>query len=305
MRLAVFILVLSIIVFSCEHSDKKHPVTPVRLLDSTSIIQNLIYFSSDSCQGRRPGTEGHRLSIKRIAESLRSAGVDSLGSSLLQEFQARFPDSLDKGINLVGVVKGKIYPEKFIVVSAHFDHLGKVNENPGYYYGADDNASGTACLLGLADYFADNPHKYSLIFAAFDREESGLEGSYAFTKTLSTDSSMQIVFNLNLDMIARSDKNEIYACGLYHYPQLSYLVEEVKNKTNVKLLKGHDQGPLPDNWTTLSDHYPFHLLKIPFLYIGVEDHQDYHKPSDTYDKINFSSYIENCNMLLMLLQAYR
>ena len=109
--------------------------------------------------------------------------------------------------------------------------------------------------------------------------------------------------NLNLDMVARSDKNEIYACGLKHYPALGYAVEAVQSKTTVNLLSGHDSGSFHEDWTTQSDHYAFHKAGIPFLYIGVEDHEDYHRTSDTFDKINYSSYIENCNMIAMLVKA--
>ena len=144
----------------------------------------------------------------------------------------------------------------------------------------------------------------SLIFAAFDREESGLEGAIAFVKNLPVDKK-NVVFNLNMDMIARSDKNEIFASGLSHYPANKYLVDAVQNKTNVMLLMGHDTGNNIDDWTSQSDHAAFHEAKIPFLYIGVEDHPDYHRPSDTFSKINLNSYIENCNMIALLINAYK
>ena len=112
-----------------------------------------------------------------------------------------------------------------------------------------------------------------------------------------------IKLNLNMDMLARSDSNEIYVCGLKHYPNLASAVKGVKTKTSVILIAGHDSGSLFDDWTTQSDHFSFHKAQIPFLYIGVENHADYHRPTDTFDKINLSSYIENCNMVVTLIQA--
>jgi len=68
---------------------------------------------------------------------------------------------------------------------------------------------------------------------------------------------------------------------------------------------GHDTGNSRDDWTYLSDHSPFYRKKIPFLYLGVEDHVDYHRPTDTYDKTNFSIYTENCNMIALLVKILK
>jgi hypothetical protein len=276
---------------------KKPHATPVRLLDSAQVITDLVFLASDACEGRAPGSAGHRLASERILQRMRDAGVDSFDHSLLQ-----LTSGTREIKNIVGFVKGEKYPGKFIVVSAHYDHLGKRGDKT--YYGADDNASGTACLLGMAKYYNEHPHDYSLVFAAFDREESGLEGANAFVKIMQQEKK-DIVFNLNMDMIARSDKNEIFASGLSHYPANKYMVDAVQGKTNVALLMGHDTGNNSDDWTTQSDHAAFYAAKIPFLYIGVEDHPDYHKPTDTVDKISFSRYIENCNMVAMLVNAYK
>ena len=202
-------------------------------------------------------------------------------------------------------MKGTTYLQKYIVVSAHYDHLGKA-PNGSIYYGADDNASGVACLLALATYFKSNPHPYSLIFAAFDKEESRFEGAYNIVEQQVKHGHLpEIAFNLNMDMIARSDKNEIFASGILHYPGFMYAINEVQLKTNVKLLMGHDGQRLEADWTNQSDHWAFHEQFIPFLYIGVEDHPNYHKPTDTYYKINYSRYIENCNMVALLTKVLK
>lgn len=285
--------------------ENKPVVIPTRLLDSIQIIDDLKFLSSDSCEGRQPGTAGHARAIKRILSRMREAGLDSFKRSLLQFFSGKRINNTKQGVNIAGWIKGTKYPEKYIVISAHYDHVGKA-VNGDIYHGASDNASGTACLLAMAKYFKQHPHPYSLIFAAFDREESGEEGSFYFVnQAMSNTSHLNIKFNLNVDMIARNDKNEIFACGIIHYPFFSYLVKETQSKTNVKLLMGHDTGKRREDWTSLGDHFAFHAEKIPFLYIGVEDHPDYHKTTDTYDKIDLTNYIENCNMVLLISQILK
>jgi hypothetical protein len=276
---------------------RKPYTKPVRILDSTQIIADLTFLASDSCEGRAPGSKGHRFAEERILQRMRETGIDSFNNSLLQ-----LSGGTREIRNIISWIKGKKYPGKFIVISAHYDHLGKRGNRT--YYGADDNASGSACLLAMARYYKEHVHDYSLIFAAFDREETGLEGAYAFVKQMN-ETKKDIVFNLNMDMIARSDRNEIFASGMSHYPANKYLADTVQNKVNVMLLMGHDTGNSIDDWTMQSDHAAFYKAKIPFLYIGVEDHPDYHKPTDTVEKINFSRYIENCNMIALMINAYK
>jgi len=280
----------------------KRWVTPTRILDSIRIIDDLVYLASDSCEGRMPGTIGHDRAMNRILTCMRSAGVDSFDHSLVQVFTGL--DSVP-GRNIVGWLKGTAYPEKYIVISAHYDHLGKT-PNGEIYYGADDNASGVACLLALAAYFKKNPHPYSLIFASFDKEESGLEGANHFVAQWANQGHLAaLTFNLNMDMIARSDSNEIFASGILHYPHFLYAINEVRATTNVKLLMGHDGQRNESDWTAQSDHFAFRNRFIPHIYIGVEDHADYHQPTDTYNKINYSRYIENCNMVASLIQLLK
>ena len=285
--------------------NNKKAVAPIRLLDSSQIIEDLRFLSSDSCAGRQPGTKGHFLSAERILLRFRETGVDSFNNSLVQKFSGKERNGSKEGKNIIGWTRGTKYPEKYIVISAHYDHIGKTATGE-IYHGASDNASGAACLLAIAKFFNQHPQPYSLIFAAFDREESGFEGSFYFVNDpMSTAHHPVIKFNLNIDMIARNDKNEIFACGIIHYPFLAYLVKEIQTKTNVKLLMGHDKGKNREDWTRLSDHFPFHLKRIPFLYIGTEDHPDYHKPSDTFDKIDLGTYIENCNMVALLAEIIK
>ena len=318
----IALLLLVTVIISCNKTDTKvvkglpyPPVseqrealaakpraTPTRLLDSMQVIRDLEFLASDACEGRLPGSAGHAKAVDGIVARMRTAGIDSLDNSLTSTFLA---SANPRGINIAGWVKGALYPEKYIVVTAHYDHLGK-KATGEIYYGADDNASSVACLLALAAYFKNNPHPYSIIFVALDKEETGLEGAYNFVQYLQTTNRLAAVkFNLNLDMIARSDRNEIFACGVKKNPGFVYVINEVQNNVNVKLLMGHDEGSGGDDWTNASDHAAFNQKGIPFLYIGVEDHADYHQTTDTYQKINYSGYIENCNMVALMIKALK
>ncbi len=270
-------------------------VTPTKILDSASIIHDLAFLASTATAGRESCTPGNLLAQDYIVRKFDSLQLAKPGESYLQPFPLR-SDSSKKGANVVGIIKGSRYPDSYIAVTAHYDHLGTRSGN--IYFGADDNASGTSNLLALAQYFKQHPPQHSLLLVAFDAEEKGLLGSRYFVDHLPVPAS-SIIVNVNMDMISRNDNNEIFACGIFPYPFLKKYVDSVQPITPVTVRYGHDdpsKGATQD-WTTQSDHYAFHLKKIPFIYFGVEDHADYHRPSDTFDKINKSFYYQVCTMI--------
>ena len=187
----------------------------------------------------------------------------------------------------------------YFVVSAHYDHLGI--RDGVVYPGADDNASGVAVILEVAAYCQKNPFRRSIVFAAFDAEEGGLNGARVFVATPPVPKE-RIALNVNLDMVSRSDKREIFIAGTYHTPALKAPLEEVARRAPITVLFGHDRPKAiaggVDDWTNQSDHGPFHAAKIPFVYFGVEDHADYHKPTDTADKINRGFFVDVAETIL-------
>jgi len=260
-------------------------------LDSTRLINDLATLSSEAMGGREAGTAGNQLAREYIARRYDSLQLKAPDSGRFQSF----PLKTIKGTNIIAMIPGTTYPDQYYVISAHYDHLG--TRNGQIYYGTDDNASGSACLLALAAYFKQHPPKHAFIIASFDAEEKGLVGSRYFAAHLPVDSN-KVLLNVNMDMVSRNDKNEIYASGTYHYPFLKKYVDSIKALTTVNVLLGHDnpaQGH--DDWTNQSDHYAFHQKHIPFLYFGVEDHPDYHKPTDTFDKVDKSFYYRVCEMV--------
>jgi len=232
------------------------------------------------------------------------AGLSPLGSSYERSFQlsAGKAEKEPAGVNVVGYVPGKKQPGRFIVVTAHYDHVGIKNNQ--IYNGADDNASGVAALLQLAAHFSRERPDNSIIFAALDAEEINLVGAHALVAQLKAE-KRDVTLNVNLDMVGHSDRGELYASGSYHTPALRPLLERVAARARVKLLIGHDrpeQGH--DDWTKQSDQYAFHLAGIPFVYFGVEDHKDYHKPSDDSETITRNFFVHAAETILDALKTF-
>jgi len=212
-----------------------------------------------------------------------------LGETFEQPFSFRQNKKSYHAVNVLGLIKGSVSPEKHIVISAHYDHEGV--DQGQVYNGADDNASGISALFAFAEYFKNHPPKYSVILAAFDAEELGLKGSKYFVNHPII-SSKDMVLNINMDMISRSDKKELDVVGTSENKMLKPLITDYNHSSKIKLLAGHDRYDDLENWTYSSDHADFYKKGIPFLYFGVEDHKDYHEPTDDYENIHPEFYIE-------------
>ena len=267
-------------------------------LDTARLIEDLKYLSSDKLEGRLTGTEGNRLAREFLIDRFKEEGAGEFQGSYTHEFM--FPVSEEEealGINVIGQLEGK--SDSVILITAHFDHLGI--RDGEIYNGADDNASGTAALLALIDYFKNVETNHTLVFAALDKEEGGLRGARA----LAEDSVFlqKVKLNVNMDMISQNSENEIYAAGTYHYPYLKPILEGVETG-DINLLFGHDSPDLGYNdWTFASDHGPFHAKGIPFIYFGVEDHEHYHKASDEFETIPQEFYKKTTRLITKSIVA--
>jgi Zn-dependent M28 family amino/carboxypeptidase len=274
-----------------------------KIINAKQLLRDVETLSADDMQGRGIGTPGGAKAREYVVERFKQAGLKSFGASYLQpfDFTARSGEKMS-GVNVIGYVAGKNNPEKYIVVTAHYDHVGIVKGE--IYNGADDDASGTAALFAMANYFKEKRPSHSIIFVAFDGEESGLRGSRKFVAEPPVKKE-SIVLNVNMDMVARSDKNELYAAGTYHYPALKPQLEAIAKDAKVKLLLGHDRPELKSgDWTNQSDHSAFHQAKIPFIYFGVEDHKDYHKPTDDFVNINQEFYVHAVETILEAVKSF-
>ena len=269
------------------------------LFSDVELLKHVKSLSSDTFEGRRTGTKGSLKAKKYIINQFNALDVLPLAKEYNQNFTFTHKRDFYQASNILGIVKGIELPEKYIVISAHYDHEGIKNNT--IYNGADDNASGLSALFAFAEYFKNNPPKHSVILAAFDAEELGLRGSKYFVNNLIVPSK-DIVVNLNMDMISRSNKNELFVVGASENKRFNYIIKNLNSSNKIKLLIGHDGYDGLDNWTYASDHVNFYKKGIPFLYFGVEDHKDYHEPTDDYENIHPEFYIEAVKKIISVFE---
>lgn len=269
------------------------------LFDEKELLKHVKSLSSDAFEGRRTGTQGASKTRKFIVNQFHTLSVKPLGKSFEQNFLFTINRKEYQASNILGFIKGNTFPDKYIVISAHYDHEGI--KQGKIYNGADDNASGVSALFAFAEYFKKDPPKHSIILAAFDGEELGLQGSrYYVNHPIVLLKNISV--NLNMDMISRSEKNELYVVGTSENKLLKALVENNKHSSEIKLITGHDGFDSLDNWTFSSDHANFHKKHIPFLYFGVEDHKDYHEPTDDFENIHPEFYTEAVKSIISIFE---
>jgi hypothetical protein len=277
-------------------------------LDSQRLLNHLEFLSSDALAGRKPLSDGNMEARKYILnEFTQLENVQALYPDFIQRFSftTRNQTNYEDAANLVAFIPGS-NSRKVIVVTAHYDHVGIGRPNAAgdsIYNGADDNASGTAALLMLADYFSRNRPQHSMMFVALDAEELGLRGAKALVADFPYPLE-QILLNVNMDMIGRSEKNELYASGTHFYPSLKPILEKAATGSAAILRFGHDvPGTGREDWTNQSDQGAFFEKKVPHLYFGVEDHEDYHQPSDEFKNIHRTFYSNAANLILKCILA--
>ncbi|MES2455725.1 MAG: M28 family peptidase [Bacteroidota bacterium] len=271
----IYQLLLIVCLLSCTATEQSEAQQPSQLLKDVEVL------SSDAYQGRKTETKGAEMARSYLSQRFKALGLKSFASSYEQPFSFRSNTATKvTGTNMIGYIPGKT--DQVIVISAHYDHLGMAGKE--IYSGADDNASGVAGLLYIAEFYSKNQPNNTIIFAAFDAEEMGLRGAKAFLSAPPV-SMGKIKLNINMDMISHNDKGELYACGTFKHPELKRFI--ITAVDGIKVLTGHDDPKLAhDDWTNQSDQGPFNAKGIPFLYFGVEDHRDYHQISDKYANIN-------------------
>lgn len=273
-------------------------------IDSLQLMKDIRTLSADKFEGRKTGTKGNRLAQFYIMDRFKQAGLQPFHGTYEYPFYFTQGDKKIMGTNLYGYIPGKT--DNVIIVTAHYDHLGisrQANSADSIFNGADDNASGSAALLSLIKYYQQHPPQHTLVFAALDGEEEGLQGAKAFVQQLPVPAA-SVHMNLNMDMVSRNEKQELYACGTYQNPDLKKLVTRAADSSAIKLLTGHDRPEDgAQDWTKQSDHYEFHRKGIPFLYFGVEDHADYHRVGDEFEHIDPSFYYRAVQTIRMVLSA--
>jgi hypothetical protein len=296
-------LVLS--VFAVAAALAQAPAVKSSVIDAPQLIKDLEILSADDMEGRQVGTPGGAKARAYVIERFKASGIQPFGESYEQAFtfsSGRAGQATErKGVNVVGRIEGSRMPRKYIVITAHYDHVGV--RNGEVFNGADDNASGTAALFALAKYFSANRPQNSLIFAALDGEESGLRGARAFVAAPPVTAS-SIVVNLNMDMIGRDPNDLLYVVGTRQQPFLKPMIERIASGAPVRLVMGHDDPAEKENWTGQSDHAAFCQAKIPCLYFGVEDFDQHHKATDDFATMTHGFYVRAVETMVRAVQEF-
>lgn len=263
----------------------------------SNLKKNISYLASDDLKGRLTGSKEEKIASDYLVKELKSLGIKPYsGKNYIQTFDYKVKinpkDStelkVNTGRNVIGFLDNKA--SKTIVIGGHYDHLGlnehhhstKPNSDGEIHNGADDNASGVAGVLELARMLSQNKtiEKANYIFALFSGEEDGLIGSKKMAETIKT-LYPNVSAMLNMDMIGRlNDKKELTVGGIGTNPEFSKMAERLKPAGFNITLDESGVGP--------SDHTSFYLKDIPVLFLFTGTHNDYHKPSDDEDKINYT-----------------
>ncbi len=213
--------------------------------------------------------------------------------------QVKFVRQMAKVKNVLAVLPGRgSVAEEYIVVGAHYDHLGTSKaKHPEIFHGADDNASGTTALLEIAKRItaAGGNNRRSIVFAAFTAEEEGLIGSNYFVKHPPVPLE-KIVAMINLDMVGRVRNQTLYTGGGGTAAAFSEILKKADDASPLQLKSMGDGGLGP------SDHMSFAMKKIPVIFLFSGLHADYHRSTDTADKINVAGIEQTADLTVNLLR---
>ena len=260
-------------------------------LDRSQLLTDLQVLAADDMEGRAVATDGNARARAYIITRLEAMGAEPVEGDYEHpfSFESRRTGEKVDGINILARIAGSSDSDRTMVVTAHYDHVGM--RDGQIWNGADDNASGVASVLAVAEMFLAEPPEHDVIIALVDAEENGLQGARAFVENPPIPAE-DITFNLNMDMVAMSTDRILWAVGTYHYPFLTPIVDEVAERASVSMPMGYDE-PTEEpggDWTNLTDSGAFHAAGIPFIYLGVDFHPHYHQPTDTYENMTLDFF---------------
>ena len=297
-KISLLFLVL-VISFSCQKTIKNTAsIDPA--IDSLLVKKHLYTLASDQMQGRKAGTPGIEKAASYIETEFKKIGLtfyDTL-NSYRQTFTIKSKEG-NKDIttsNIIGLLQGKSKKEEYVIISAHYDHLG-VNGASGdsIFNGANDNASGVTGVLTLAKYFKEkNLNERTIIFVAFTAEEMGLVGSKYFGKGI--DASKYIA-GINLEMIGKSPSfgpNSAWLTG-FDRSDFGQIIQ------NNLIGTGYQLFPDPYfkyNLFFRSDNASLARLGVPshsFSTTAIDIDKDYHQPSDEVETLNITVITQTIN----------
>jgi len=271
-------------------------------ISAAELKDNLYVIAADDMEGRDTGSAGQKRAGSYIIEQYKKNGIgfppsmDSYYQKVPSEAMKKYGETLPDSENIMAYIEGTEKPNELIVISAHYDHVG--TKNGVVYNGADDDGSGTVAVMEIAEAFQEAKKKgygpkRSVLFLHVTGEEHGLFGSeyYSEHPVFPLENT---VADLNIDMIGRDDaenrgKQYVYVIGS---EMLSSELKKINVAANDKTVKlelnyKYDDPKDPQRLYYRSDHYNFakHNIPVAFFFDGI--HEDYHKPTDKPDKIDY------------------
>lgn len=296
--------------------------------------KHLYIIASDSMQGRMTASIGQKKAAKYIAKEMKRIGllpavVTGKDSSYFQKFKVvksgwgmalyrnrepdnRQPSEAFETENVVGWIEGTDKKDEFVIISAHYDHVGI--ENNKIHYGADDNGSGTSSILEMAEAFmkakkAGKGPRRSIVFMLVSGEEVGLLGSQYYADFDPIFPVNKTVVDLNTDMIGRIDDkylatkttDYVYLIGSDKLSMDLYKLQEDVNKNSLQLKLDYTYNDIshPEMLYYRSDHYNFAKKGIPVIFYFSGLHEDYHKPTDTPEKIHYPKMTKIAQLIFL------
>ena len=323
MRTIVLALIVSFNALSQEN------IKYANTININDIEKHISVLASDSLEGRETGKKGQKMAANYIAQHFKNIGIPPYKhKTYFQKFKVRKQKHLCKcddcdldifkkiagvnnwvrGENVLGYIEGTDLKNELIIITAHYDHLGK--HDSLIFNGADDDASGTAGALEIAEAFMlakkeGNGPRRSILVMPVSGEEKGLLGSKYYTDN-PVYPLKKTVANLNIDMIGRigdfhTHPNYVYLIGSDMLStELHNISEEVNKKyTKLELDYTFNKEDDPNRYYYRSDHYNFAKNNIPVIFYFNGIHEDYHKPTDTIEKLDFEK-IRKISKLIFL-----
>lgn len=264
-----------------------------------TLKEDVEFLSSDALEGRQTGTKGEEVAAKYIAKRFNDLKLQEKGTNgYFQTFSFKpktdphsevvftkmAEDSTITGTNVLGYIDNNA--ENTIIIGAHYDHLGFGGDGSLFrgdekaiHNGADDNASGVAVMLDLAKKLQKTNTNNNYLFMAFSGEEMGLLGSNYFVKNPTFDIK-KVNYMINMDMVGRLKQDSTLA--VYGVGTSTWFKQTLKANNDKFKLVENESGVGP------SDHTSFYLSDIPVLHFFTGQHEDYHKPSDDFEKLNYA-----------------
>ena len=281
--------------------------------DSTAIRADIAYLSSDKLEGRLTGTAGNDSAAAFIARRYQFLKLKAPYPGYIQNFIARPAARAHSGDtaglrtqNVAAILEGSdpALRTRYIVIGAHFDHLGRSSQyamdpraGDVIRNGADDNASGTAAVMQLARMLSVSRPKHSVVFVNFSGEEEGLLGSQYFVDNspVPLDS---IVAMFNFDMVGRLKDDKLFVYGTGTATELPALVDSA----NLKIVPALSIQGGGDGFGS-SDHSSFYAKNIPVLHFFTDSHEDYHRATDDVEKINAAGEARIVNLAFDMVKS--